>query len=153
MANPSPKTFLLVRHAHRDVTDRFLDNGLSDKGHAQAKSLINETAAWIKGWGSQPIVLVSSPRLRCIETLAPLSQKTGSEIQIWKELDEQAAHETQERFVARVRAALKRIDALSQKSPVLACSHGDWIPVAGDLLSGVSVHLRKGEWIELALKL
>jgi broad specificity phosphatase PhoE len=131
------RTLLLVRHAHRDVTDRLLDNGLSARGREQAKALkthFDSHYASQGGWR-----LFSSPRLRCRETVGVLGK-----IEIVRALDEQG-DESHADFVTRIDAFLSGI----KDARTVACSHGDWIPIAVERLFQMKFDLRKGGIAEI----
>ena len=143
---------VIVRHAHRDLSDRTLDNGLSPKGYTQALEFLEWFRA--RGQPQKAVLIVTSPKLRCIETIEPLAQQLKVSPIIDPGLDEEHEGEGQRRFSARVADAITRLAALArsqQISEIVACSHGDWIPVACDLISGQNVNLGKGQWIELDL--
>lgn len=138
---PKRKQLLLVvRHAHRDTTDRKLDNGLSSKGKAQAKK--------IKEYIDQHFVvdrfsIFSSPKLRCIETVEPLGEPEAID-----ELDEMQRSETQADFENRVREFCRWWLTEGPEGLVI-CSHGDWIPVFLKLVSGEEASLKKGGLAEI----
>ena len=72
-----PVTILLVRHARAGRRDRWRGDDrlrpLSKAGKAQAQAL----PGLFRGIGGDQARLVSSPWLRCIETLAPLAAVLG----------------------------------------------------------------------------
>src|SRR4051812_31670871 len=121
------KTLVLIRHAHRDTGDRARDNGLSDKGKDQAR--------WLKKYFTsrfehpEGLWLVSSPKKRCLETLAPISSVGEYEIDVDPDLDEKAASETVEAFEQRIHRFLKEWTQTPQELTIV-CSHGDWLPAA-----------------------
>jgi len=131
---------VLVRHAHRDVSDRTLDNGLSDKGREQVEELIddleNESLP-------QSQTFWSSPKQRCIETLTPLSEWNEGTFTIEPLLDEQQPHENQKQFIERLQTLVAKAVAL--KKTLYLCSHGDVLPELANLLVGLHVDLGKGE--------
>ena len=110
-------TVLLVRHARAGRRDRWKGDDrlrpLSKKGKLQAAALPGLLAPWIDV--VEP-VLRSSPWLRCLETLAPISHRLGVPISVDEALEEGMA--------------LKAVDAfggwLEQPLAVL-CTHGDVI--------------------------
>jgi broad specificity phosphatase PhoE len=130
---------VLLRHAHRDTSaGRGRDNGLSSKGWRQAAAF----AAWAgKSLPLDRTIFASSPKVRCLETLAPLARPVRS----WPSLGEQRGRESDAAFRKRVALALRA--ALRKKAKVVVlCSHGDWLPVAAELLTGRSLDWRKGAW-------
>lgn len=108
-------TLYLVRHAH--AGDRSAWNGddcerpLSTKGQAQA-------AALLARYDTRLITRVlSSPAVRCRQTVEPIAAKNGLEVAICAPLDEGSP--------ADEGIALLRSLAGEQ---VVLCSHGDVIP-------------------------
>ncbi|MGE0762196.1 MAG: histidine phosphatase family protein [Bdellovibrionales bacterium] len=144
------KQLILLRHAHRDTTERSLDNGLSPKGQRQAK--------WIKRFASQRFdsqewqelrgVVVSSPKRRCIETVEPLADLFQGKVEIRQELDEQRSGESFAAFDERIH---RFMSWWVREAPplVVACSHGDWLPLAIFHVSGSALEMKKGSWVEL----
>jgi len=146
--SPNPeKILVLVRHAHRDTTSRKADNGLSNKGQKQALEIKKELAS--KFMNEAPL-LVSSPKLRCIETLEPLAEALGKKVKSNDLLDEAAPDESTSELIGRIQEFL---DWWKTKAPkvTVACSHGDWLPEAYGLLTGKQMDLTKGSWALLAL--
>jgi broad specificity phosphatase PhoE len=81
---------------------------LSKAGRRQAKALPGHL-------GAQTLRLVSSPHARCVQTFEPLSEATGSPIELADELAEGGSG----------REALELVLARAARGPVAACSHGD----------------------------
>lgn len=110
----------LVRHAHAGKRSEWdgddTKRPLSDRGIDQAKGI----ASLLAEEGVRRIV--SSPYLRCTQTVEPLAQSD-----VVLELDERLAEG------ADVDAALDLIMALDPDHGV-ACSHGDVIPLVLDRL-------------------
>jgi broad specificity phosphatase PhoE len=71
-------SILLVRHARAGRRDRWHGDDtlrpLSKKGRLQAQALPDLLASWTTG---HPLRLVSSPWVRCIQTLEPLAASVG----------------------------------------------------------------------------
>jgi 8-oxo-dGTP diphosphatase len=115
------RRLFLIRHAHRDVIDPYDDNALSERGHEQATQLATTLKRVLISSSSQ---LFSSPRLRCIQTLTPLSDALGVPIQIDRVLADAADGNVEQR--------VRRFLGDWLKSPAgetwIACSHGDWLP-------------------------
>ena len=142
------KTLYLIRHAHRDVSDRTLDNGLSLRGVAQAKKI----EEWFTSKEiSLPSELVSSPRRRCQETLTPLSERSGLPLKIDPGTEEQRENEDSAQFGRRV---LNWFQAWKKSAePVtLVCSHGDWIPLIISLACGQRLEIPKGSVTRITLQ-
>lgn len=143
------KTLILIRHAHRDYSDRTHDNGLSKKGREQAKLLQQFFKKRMQQdfKGIKP-VLLSSPKLRCLETLVPIAKSTKIKVEEDARLIEALSHEDSRAFQDRVRIFLD--DWMrSGAALTIACSHGDWIPMAFSVLFEMQVDVRKASWTEL----
>jgi 8-oxo-(d)GTP phosphatase len=141
------RTLILLRHAHRETTlGRDRDNGLSEKGKEQAKAIAKY---YLGRFPDSSPVLLSSPKIRCVETLLPLADKTGRDIKVVDLLDEQ--FETNTAFQRRIAKFLQWWKK-SQPSVLVVCSHGDWIPAFSRLFLGTAIELKKGGWLELESK-
>jgi broad specificity phosphatase PhoE len=143
---------ILVRHAHRDTTIRSEDNGLSEKGREQAKGLVAVFKNKINK--DSEILLLSSPKMRCIETLTPFSKSMGLKITIDPNLDEAKPGESPAKFEKRLKSFLSFVEELGKKTKskdlcLFACSHGDWLPLALQQLIGVSIDLKKAGCAEV----
>jgi 8-oxo-dGTP diphosphatase len=110
----------LVRHAKAGSRSAWTgsdhDRPLSAEGRAQALSIAN-------GWGREtPVAVLSSPRLRCRETVQPLADRFGLPLVVESRLDEDTPFE--------------KVLALLEDSPdsTVFCSHGDVIPAVMDAL-------------------
>lgn len=139
------KILILCRHGDREVVSAGVDSGISESGRIQAQALATTFAK--KFSGQTPLVL-SSPRLRCQQTLKPLATLTHSPVKIDPLLSERNSAETQHVFIMRVASFLDQIRE-SQEPLIISCSHGDWIPTAVDLWTGQWVDVLRGSWIEL----
>ncbi len=135
------RALLLVRHAHRDTSNRGLDNGLSLKGQKQANAL----ARYFDKLGSRKreTLLLSSPKLRCRETIQGLEKAANTSVETLDLLDEQGPRETTGEFQRRVRS-LCRWWARENIDLTVCCTHGDWIPAAMRILFGLEIELKKG---------
>lgn len=107
----------LIRHAKAGSRQRWQGDDrlrpLSPAGARQAKGLL----AALEPLGASGIRrVVSSPYVRCIETVAPLAEQLGLEVEIADELAEGRAADG-------VRVARRWL-----KEDVAACSHGDVVP-------------------------
>jgi broad specificity phosphatase PhoE len=115
---PAPVKLYVVRHAHAGSRSNWSDDDrlrpLSKKGRRQAKTLAKVLAsAGIKR-------LVSSPSIRCVETLQPLAATTGLPVDDDDRLAEGSDGD----------AALALADELRRNGvrAAVLCSHGDVIP-------------------------
>jgi broad specificity phosphatase PhoE len=143
------KTLILIRHAHRDNSQRELDNGLTDKGREQVKNLHRFfSGRFAEEHFEGGLWFVSSPKRRCLETLSPLAKVAGAAVDTHPDLDEQAARESDMAFVARVERFLHEWQQ-AQPEWTFLCSHGDWLPVAADRLLGLRHEFKKGSWFEI----
>jgi exopolyphosphatase/guanosine-5'-triphosphate,3'-diphosphate pyrophosphatase len=104
----------IVRHARAAKRSRWKGpdwmRPLTDEGRAQAQRL----ATTLRDAGAKR--LLSSPALRCRQTLAPLSLATGLPIEIDERLDDR-------------RDAAKAFEALTalRGEPAVLCTHGDHV--------------------------
>jgi len=145
--NTHSRRLILLRHAHRDVTDRRLDNGLSEKGKEQASLLARYFQQALQGMSD--LKIESSPKKRCQETLEQTSRVVRTEMSVNLDLDECGQNENDTQFQGRVSEYLERWKK-SKESNRLICSHGDWIPTAAALSLKISVDLRKAGWLVLS---
>lgn len=139
------KTLYVIRHCHRDLSDRSLDNGLSSKGWGQARQILD----WFQSKNlPTPPELLSSPKLRCRETLLHLSNHYKVPVRLDPGLEEQRPQEDSSDFGRRVLRWFNAWDKTTQ--PItLICSHGDWIPLLIALATGQRKEVGKGSVILL----
>lgn len=122
-------TIHLVRHASagaRGSGPADLERPLDDEGLEQARRLVDALA----DHGIERIL--TSPALRCRQTVEPLAAKLGIEIEMVPDLVEG-------RRAAPVVAMINRLVA-AESSAVLS-SHGDMIPLVLEALSATGVPL------------
>ncbi len=119
-------TILLVRHARAGRRDRWKGDDrlrpLSKKGRAQAGGMPSLLAPWT---GDGRAVLVSSPWVRCIETLEPLAVSLGLPVRPDDVLGEGMGGKVIDSLGAWTRA---------RKTTVL-CTHGDVVLAVLDALA------------------
>lgn len=143
------KRLILVRHAHRDTSVRQLDNGLTDKGREQAKNI---KRYFVDRFGNDEVKsslwLVSSPKIRCVETLLPLSKALDRPVDAHPNLNEGEMGEGGRVIEARVQNFLREWKQ-SKVEITVACSHGDWLPIAYHQLLGIYMDPKKGSWFEI----
>jgi len=139
------KTLILIRHAHRNMDDPSRDNGLSDKGQEQVKKLVKFARNRLEG--TKPVFLCS-PKKRCQETLGPVAKDLGFKFEIDERLTEHGISENSALYQARIDEFL---DFWKYECPevTVICSHGDWIPVAIQKLTGAKVGIKKSGWCEI----
>ena len=142
------KTLVIIRHAHRDTSfGRDRDNGLSEKGQLQTKRILKYFESRFEG--EIPVVM-SSPKNRCVETIALIAKSARVELE-WSPLllehGESKVDNTPGGFQKRVR---EFVSWWKKEGPELlvVCSHGDWIPLVVQMLSGANLTLKKGGWVE-----
>ena len=133
---------ILVRHAHRNKPQGAShDNGLSPKGQKQAIAIQNRFIEQF-GKNGKGLLLVSSPKARCVETIEPIAKLTKVSIFELQELDEGG----------NLNKKIKDffLEWVANPPPLtIACSHGDWIPTALHMICGAQTDLEKGGWVEL----
>lgn len=135
------KTLIIIRHAHRDKDQGHdVDNGLSEKGQAQALRLLK---CFRHRYRSENYALASSPKRRCIETVLPLVGYDEGRVQKLACLDEGGS------LKPKIEQFLQWWNK-QQESLIVICSHGDWIPEFIELVTGESVTLKKCGWAELS---
>jgi broad specificity phosphatase PhoE len=140
-------TLVLVRHAHRDTSHKDLDNGLTSRGKKEAQFLAQVLP---QQYDLRNSLFLSSPKQRCIETILPLAKTAKQEVQIESLLDEQSHHETSGDLHRRIEKFLKQWKKREFKQNpqiIVACSHGDWLPLAVEFLTGAQSDFDKGGWI------
>jgi phosphohistidine phosphatase SixA len=105
---------LLIRHAQAGSRKDWVEDDrlrpLSSKGKRQARAL----AGLLAGWELDRIL--SSPYVRCVQTVQPLADEKGLKVEATEDLAEGAG-----------KAATKLVRSLSDIS-VAMCTHGDVIP-------------------------
>jgi 8-oxo-(d)GTP phosphatase len=110
---------LLVRHGHAGSKAAWDGDDdvrpLNERGHAEAAALVDVVEPFA------PTRIVSSPTLRCIQTVEPLASRVAVPI------------ETSDRLVPEARkrapAFLRDIAAGQADGPVVVCTHGEVIEV------------------------
>ena len=136
----SNRFLIVVRHAHRETgLGRSEDNSLTEKGTIQARAFAEYHQDRLL---NSKILLLSSPRQRCKETLAPLAEVLKLKIKVELSLDEG------EDLLHKFGDFLKIWNSHSTDSMVI-CSHGDWIPEFSNHVLGIPISLQKGGFIEL----
>lgn len=118
-------TILLVRHARAGRRERWTGDDrlrpLSKRGRAQARALPALLAPWTDG--THPLLL-SSPWIRCVETLGPLAAAVGAPV-----VEDEALGE------GMGPKAVEAMDGWLRPTPTVVCTHGDVV----DELLGVVV--------------
>lgn len=134
---------LLVRHGHAGSRDRWRgDDGLrplTERGVEEAAALVNLLAPYA------PRRIVSSPLVRCVQTVQPLATYLGCAIEVAAQLGPAAG----ERAAAFVRQVSR------EKGPIVLCTHGETIESLQAHLDGArssgfkpgSAHEKGSVWI------
>jgi phosphohistidine phosphatase SixA len=117
-------TLYLVRHAHAGSRQKWMGDDLgrplSDKGVRQATVV----ADWLD---RRPVGrILSSPALRCTQTVGPLARRRGLEIEVEPALAE---------GTTRAESAALARKLVADEPDAVRCSHGDVLP---DLLDAVA---------------
>ena len=132
---------LVVRHARAGRRNAYKgddrERPLSPRGQAQADALVPLLASF------RPRRILSSPAVRCFETVRPLSEAIGVPIESVSELDE-----------GNGPAALRLMERMAGEAAVLT-THGDVAEVLLEVLAGErsaeerhKLRLLKGEvWV------
>ncbi|TVQ80473.1 MAG: hypothetical protein EA369_02390 [Bradymonadales bacterium] len=143
------KHLILLRHAHRDVSDRRLDNGLSERGIKQAHRVAQILSERVRALGL-PITILTSPKLRCQETVQELGERLSIPVIIDQSLDERSESEDSDTFNQRLESWIDKLK--SSQEIVVAASHGDILPELLFKLTGVHSEIGKSGWAHLSPK-
>jgi 8-oxo-dGTP diphosphatase len=113
----------VVRHAHAGSRSAWdgpdLDRPLSRRGRKEAAAIAADLAA--AGIGR----LVSSPAVRCVQTLEPVGERLGLPVDVDDRLAEGAGGDA---------ALALALELVKDGPPAAVCSHGD---VVGELLGAI----------------
>jgi 8-oxo-dGTP diphosphatase len=129
---------LFVRHGHAGRRSAYKGDDrtrpLSKRGRAQARALVGLLGEY------RPQRILSSPYVRCCETVQPTAESLGLPVESIDELAEDHGAE-----------AVRLMERMAGESAVL-CSHGDVAQVVLDTFGGPdgtrSKRLQKGEvWV------
>ena len=124
----------LLRHATRNFT--MGDVPLNDEGILQAKELAENSQF------SRIEKLICSPKNRARMTIEPLAEKYQLDVRIMEELDQMKGHETESQFISRVTKFCERIQAGEFGSPLLICTHSDWLGAAAQVIPTDSLDIK-----------
>ncbi|MGH8980499.1 MAG: SixA phosphatase family protein [Acidimicrobiales bacterium] len=115
---------LLVRHAHAGSKDRWQADDalrpLNERGVAEAAALVGVLSRYA------PRQILSSPLLRCVQTVQPLAAHLGLAVEAVTALGPAAGK--------RVAAFVRGLDG--KEGPVVVCTHGETIEALQAHLSG-----------------
>lgn len=106
---------LVVRHGHAGSKDHWSGDDalrpLTERGMEEAAGLVDLLA------GYRPRRIISSPLVRCVQTVRPLAARLGRAIEVASQLGP-AAGEGAAMFVRALGG---------QKGPIVLCTHGETI--------------------------
>ena len=127
----------LIRHAKAGSRSAWTE---SDSTRPLDDSGLRQSTAIAQHWDhAAPVAVFSSPRLRCVQTVTPLADRFGMEVQVEPDIEEDTPFER----------ALRVVEDAADGT--VFCSHGDVIPEVIDALirrgmnvNGMSGALRKG---------
>lgn len=139
-AERKDRYLIFVRHAHRNTDQPQADNGLSDKGKSQVKSV---KKYFQRRWAQQlrQFRFLSSPKRRCIETLLPIADLGERSLEMDPLLLELAGPESATQLSKRTQDFLTRFQ--EGGGDWVCCSHGDWIPEMVKLIEGSPIQIKK----------
>jgi 8-oxo-(d)GTP phosphatase len=125
---------LLVRHGHAGTKEAWREDDrirpLSPKGEHQAQWLADVLVPYA------PDRIISSPYLRCLQTVAPLAEKIDVPVVHRDQLVPDAG--------SRALSYLQRLGRSERDGPVVVCTHGEVIGAAlGALAAKASVKLER----------
>ena len=128
-------TVLLVRHVEAGDRDGWSGEDrlrpVSDHGRAQAEALVPLLTPFA------PTDILSSPYVRCVQSVEPLAQALGLEVQYEDHLAEGTPFDLVQRLLKRVRG----------DGTVVLCSHGDVIgAVISDLFHRGALGDQPSRW-------
>lgn len=115
---------LLFRHAER-LSSMREDPPLSPRGMEQAQSL---SELVLQKKFPLPTRILSTPKIRGIQTLEKLAERQKIPLQIHRDLDEKASSEHSEIFSKRVKKMLESLSNLG--GTVYVVTHLDWLEEA-----------------------
>lgn len=128
------RTLIVLRHAKASPRNGYdgddLERPLDESGFVEAKGLIGVLSAY----GIRQVV--SSPALRCVQTVEPFAHS----ISTFLEIDERMFEEAKPSLVRRSLAAL-----LERKKPTVVCTHRPNLPTIFDELGQKFADLNPGE--------
>lgn len=114
-------TLHVVRHAHAGQRSAWSGDDrlrpLSERGEAQARVIATDLVP------AAPTRILASPAIRCVQTVTPLAEKLGLDVEPDDRLFEGASR-------SEVAELLREVT----DDDVVLCSHGDVIPILLDLL-------------------
>jgi 8-oxo-(d)GTP phosphatase len=114
---PERTDVLVVRHGHAGSKERWRGDDrsrpLSAHGRAEAAALVGMLEPL------RPARIVSSPLLRCLQTVEPVAERLGLAIETTERLEPDAG----------AAAAALVLELARQRGPTVVCTHGETIAV------------------------
>lgn len=130
------RTLIVLRHAKAESRDDWqgddLDRPLNDVGAARAAELV----PILRAYGVRRVI--SSPALRCTQTVEPFAH----DLSTFLEIDDRLSEDT--RF-AEVNRSVSAV--LDRKKPVVLCTHRPTLPWILDAIGADMVDLRPGQGV------
>ena len=116
---------VLFRHGDKEFAIHS-DPPLSAKGQSQAFELARRVQT---GHLPKPEILLSSPKIRAVQTFEPLAQQMNVVLKIRPELEERQSSEENSQFLQRIRNQWAWLTSFAEKSPQTCyiVTHSDWI--------------------------
>lgn len=124
MSDLKVKEIVLFRHAEK--ASWTANPPLSARGHRQAQSIVEYVQSKKL---PPPQLILSSPRLRAEQTLAPLREALGIPMEQSLLLDERHGQERASDFESRVRKLITEELPKSKPTCIYLVTHLDWIEV------------------------
>ncbi|MBM6401532.1 NUDIX hydrolase [Phycicoccus sonneratiae] len=133
---------VLVRHAHavaRGAWDGELDTlrPLDREGRARAAALVDVLGAYV------PERVVSSPSLRCVDTVVPFAAGAGMKVRTRNGLSEEGFADDPSKAVRR----LQKVVAAGR--PTVLCSHGPVLPALLEVVHALAGDADPGDLARL----
>ena len=130
------RTLIVLRHAKAESRDDWSDDDLkrplTKRGSEQAEALVPLLGAY----GVRRII--SSPAIRCTQTVEPYADRLSTFIEIDDRLSEDTRFDEVNRSVSTI---------LDRKKPVVLCTHRPTLPRILDAVGADTVDLKPGEGV------
>jgi phosphohistidine phosphatase SixA/ADP-ribose pyrophosphatase YjhB (NUDIX family) len=130
------RTLIVLRHAKAESRDDWSDDDLkrplTERGAERAEALVPVLGAY----GVRRVI--SSPALRCTQTVEPYAEHLSTFLEIDDRLSEEARFDEVNRSVSTI---------LDRKKPVVLCTHRPTLPWILDAVGADTVDLKPGEGV------
>jgi len=128
------RTLIVLRHAKAESRDKWsgddVKRPLTERGAEQAEALVPLLSAY----GVRRVI--SSPAVRCTETVEPFADRISTFLEIDDRLSEETRFDEVNRSVSTI---------LDRKKPVVLCTHRPTLPWILDAVGADPVDLKPGE--------